>query len=230
MFRFSRLLLIGIAVVWLAHPAIIRAQQEPLALQIYRLARALHYDDIAQQNFTFWVYGNMGKDGSAGPQNLEVGEIMPDFSFPMFTGTGQISRADLKPPYLLNFWASWCPPCRDEFPLLAKHLQDGTLKQPLVFIDVFDAQSDAETFLKTMPGGLTITVDTQSNVASRFGLQGIPVTILVDASGKIQAMHLGNMTEASIAFFSLIAAHPGVGAFESAHPDQPPAALYLTYF
>jgi thiol-disulfide isomerase/thioredoxin len=226
--KLARLFLIVMAVVFVSRSVPVSAQ-ESLAMRIYKLAQALHNDDLNQQNFTLWVNGNMGGDAADfKPAYLEMGQPMPDFNFALFDGSAKIVGSDLKPPYLLNFWASWCGPCRQEFPLLLSHIKDGTIKQQVIFVDTLDSRADAEAFLEeiAVEHNMIATDDAQSSMTKQvFGIGAIPQTILVDAGGNIQAIHIGNMSEASIAFFTMIAEHPGIGAFDQVNPDEPPADL-----
>ncbi len=220
--RFGVLVVIGIVVglAGLAAPA--QAQDDAVA-RINTLARKLHQDNIGRENFTEWVGGNLGTSSEGVPEGLTVGKAMPDFTFSLFSAKGEVKRADMQGSYILNFWASWCPPCQDEFPLMIKGIEQGTLKMPVYFVNVFDKRADAERYLKDFSTAITIvTDDAQSTFAKTYGINAIPQTILVDAKGNIQAIHSGDMTDLSIEFFAEIAAHPGVGTFDAANPNQKP--------
>jgi thiol-disulfide isomerase/thioredoxin len=200
------------------------AQDSP-ALRIYKLARALHTDNIENQNYTYWINGDIGEDLSI-PLSLHPGDTMPDFTFQELTGEASLSRADLKPPYLLNFWASWCGPCRDEFPVLDGAVKSSALPIPLYFINVLDQQNAAIAFSDPYRARLKLYIDLEQ-FAGKYAIDAIPQTYLIDANGKIQAIHLGNMTPAAVAFFAEIAAHPGIGAFDRLHPDEMPVPDYF---
>lgn len=200
------------------------AQDSP-ALHIYKLARALHTDNIENQNYTFWIRGDMGEDLGI-RLFLHSGDTMPDFTFRELTGEASLSRADLKPPYLLNFWASWCGPCRDEFPVLDGAVKSGELPMPVYFIDILDQQNEAIAFSEPYRALLKLYIDLEQ-FAEHYQINAIPQTYLIDANGKIQAIHLGNMTPAAVAFFAEIAAHPGIGAFDRLHPDKAPVPDYF---
>lgn len=212
--------LLALAGQWTATPA--RADEEK-ALHIYDLARQLHSEDIDNGNYTAWVNGNMGHDETGRPGKLDVGQAMPDFQFKYFDRDGQITRKALKGPYILNFWASWCPPCRDEFPLLVENIENDGLTVPVYFVNVYDRKADAQRFLANMQLKATILVDEpKTSFAEKYGLHAIPQTILVDAEGNVQAIHSGGMTDYSIEFFNEIANNPGISAFDASDPDQPP--------
>jgi thiol-disulfide isomerase/thioredoxin len=216
---------LGIVTILLASVQIpVRAEtNEEVAFHIYDLARALYDENTGVESFTGWVNGDIGASHTGVPTKLKPGQPMPDFSFKVFRGQGEVTRKQLEGPYILNFWASWCPPCRDEFPLIIESIDNGDLTVPVIFVDVFDNKADAQRFLKPFPADLTIvTDDTKSTHAKKFGMNAIPQTVLVDADGNIQAIHTGGLTDLTIAFFKAISEHPGLGGFNSDDPDQPP--------
>jgi len=221
-FRVLFVIVIVMGLAGLAAPVQVQAQDD--AARINALALKLHQEDIERENFTEWVGGNLGTSSEGVPEGLTIGKAMPDFTFSLFATQGAIKRADMKGPYILNFWASWCPPCQDEFPLMIKGIEQRTLNMPVYFVNVFDRRTDAERYLKDFSSN-TITIvtdDAQSTFAKTYGINAIPQTILVDAKGNIQAIHSGDMTDLSIQFFAEIAAHPGVGSFDAANTNQAP--------
>ncbi len=202
----------------------VRAQSdEEIAFHIYDLARALYYENADLDDFTSWVNGDIGKNHAGVPTRLKTGQPMPDFSFKVFNGQDTLTRASLKGPYILNFWASWCPPCRDEFPLIVKSIDDKDLTAPVIFVNTLDKKPDAQRFLQSFPTDLTIvTDDAKSTYTHKVGIDAIPQTVVVDSEGNVQAIHTGGMTDLTIAFLEAISQHPGLGGFDSNDPDQPP--------
>ncbi len=228
MYRHARFIILMIGVVLVLSAGLLRPvhAQDDEDVRIYVMARDLHYEDIKLQNFTSWVDGNMGNDSSGVPDKLQLGQPIPDFDFKLFNQDGEISKATLKGPYLLNFWASWCPPCREEFPRLVNSIDDGKLDVPVVFVNVFDKKADAQRFLQSIKTKVTIATDAaipNSSFAFKYGLKSIPQTILVDADGNIQAIHSGGMTDLAVQFMEEIAKNPGVGAFDASDPEQMPS-------
>lgn len=115
---------------------------------IVKLAAELHREDVGDGLYTAWIGGDLGKRPDGLPKNIEVGQAMPSFSLKKF-GTVQSVRSDgLTAPYLINLWASWCPPCKKEFPRLIRADQSGNLPFPILFVNTGDTKQLATPFLK----------------------------------------------------------------------------------
>jgi cytochrome c biogenesis protein CcmG/thiol:disulfide interchange protein DsbE len=99
-------------------------------------------------------------------------------------------------PVLVNFWASWCIPCRTEFPVLRSLLAERPDVRVLGVV-FNDSASAARTFLDNQHATWPGLVDPKHQIADAYGVHdkpGIPVTVVVDANGKVQARHLGPLT------------------------------------
>jgi thiol-disulfide isomerase/thioredoxin len=96
----------------------------------------------------------------------------------------------------LDFWASWCVPCRKSFPWL-NTAQRKFKKQGFVVISVnLDREkSFAETFLQSTPAEFAIIYDYQSSLAKEFKLKGMPSSFLFDRKGNKIGIHVGFNTE-----------------------------------
>jgi cytochrome c biogenesis protein CcmG/thiol:disulfide interchange protein DsbE len=201
------------------------ARAEEPAQLIFELAQKLFKENASVQSYTYWVGGNIGMPEDARrPKGLVPGKPLPEFSFREFDGTAKVTNADLKPPYILNFWASWCGPCRDEFPMFIEAMRDGSLSVPMYFINTGESsKSDAQFFLLQYAEDVVVYSDARSRYSKAVGIDFIPVTLLVDAEGNIQALQPGIMTPTGLDFFAAIAANPGVGAFDWKTPTKMPA-------
>jgi cytochrome c biogenesis protein CcmG/thiol:disulfide interchange protein DsbE len=116
----------------------------------------------------------------------------PEFEFTTFDGQ-TIRLADLQGKgVVLNFWASWCEPCREEADLLEQTWRREQ-NNGIVFIglDYLDQEHAAKAYLAefdvTYPNG----ADLQSAAARRYGIQGVPETFFIDANGVIQDIVIG---------------------------------------
>ena len=121
-----------------------------------------------------------------------------DFSLRLFDG-GSFRLAEAKGrPVLLNFWASWCAPCRDEAPVLAQAAKEwGARGVVLVGVDVWDKEADARKFLDEF--GLSYPNGSDpGGVAVDFGVRGIPETYVLDGQGVLRRRWIGPVTSDSI--------------------------------
>ena len=114
----------------------------------------------------------------------------PPFTLASRSG-GEVSLADLKGQVvMINFWASWCGPCRQEFPALdqiyAKYKPMGFT---LVAINVESEKSDAEKFLAKTPASFPILFDPDNKVSGQYGVSAMPTTVLVDRQGRVRWQH-----------------------------------------
>jgi len=115
----------------------------------------------------------------------------PDFKLTNRAG-GETTLAGLRGQVvMINFWASWCGPCRQEFPALdqiyAKYKPMGFT---LVGINVESERADAERFLGTQKVSFPILFDPQNAVSGSYGVKAMPTTILVDRQGRVRWQHM----------------------------------------
>jgi cytochrome c biogenesis protein CcmG/thiol:disulfide interchange protein DsbE len=128
-----------------------------------------------------------------------VGREASDFTLELFSGD-KLKLSDLRgKAVLLNFWASWCMPCRDEAPTLEaswKRYKD----KPVVFvgIDVWDDKDSALSYITQFGGGYVNGIDPKGEIAVDYGVGGVPETYFIDASGKIVDKYTGALSEEMI--------------------------------
>jgi cytochrome c biogenesis protein CcmG, thiol:disulfide interchange protein DsbE len=93
---------------------------------------------------------------------------------------------------LLDFWASWCVPCRRSFPWM-NQMQQKYGEQGLVIIGVnMDASAeDADAFLREYPAQFTIISDRDGNLARRFEVEAMPSSYIIGRDGAVVATHMG---------------------------------------
>lgn len=128
-----------------------------------------------------------------------VGKPLPLFAAaPAFTGRGGVAAADFRDgkPRLLNIFASWCVPCRDEVPMLARLKAAGAV---IDGVAVHDSAPDLEAFLAQYGDPYArIGLDEGGRTQIAFGSAGVPETFVVDGTGKIVYQHIGVVTEADM--------------------------------
>jgi len=142
----------------------------------------------------FGVYlcqvGPGGKDISQLPSAM-IDKPVPQFELPPIEGrTDGLKTDDLKGKVsLVNVWASWCPPCRVEHPILMTLARDGVT---IYGINFRDKPEDARRFLDQLGNPYArIGADAKGRVAIDWGVYGYPETFIIDAQGRIRYRHVG---------------------------------------
>ena len=122
------------------------------------------------------------------------GEAAPTFKLKDLAGADVAVEAKGK-PYIINFWATWCPPCQAEIPDLAAF--HAAHKDTVDFYAV-NLQEDAQPVQKFMAERkveLPVMLDTQGAAANLYGVRAIPTTVVVDRDGKIAYRKTGGVTK-----------------------------------
>ena len=93
---------------------------------------------------------------------------------------------------LVDFWATWCPPCKQSIPFfnaLQNELQHQGFE--IIAINVDEKTSDTKTFLNTYPVNYIVALDPQGDCPKKYDVKAMPSTYLIDRKGKIRHVHLG---------------------------------------
>ena len=114
-----------------------------------------------------------------------LAESAPDFAISHSTGTTTLKDLRGRVVYL-DFWASWCTPCRRSFPWMnemkAKYADRGF---EIVSVNLDQERALAETFLQQVPASFTVVYDPAGELATRYGLKGMPTSFLIDRKQKV---------------------------------------------
>lgn len=123
-----------------------------------------------------------------------IGKPAPAFDLALLDGSARLSADSLRgQPLLVNFWASWCPPCLVEHPLLMRLAREGV---QIVGLDYKDDAAAARAWL-TRHGNpyLTVATDPEGQAGLDWGVYGVPETFVLDAAGTIVYKHIGPLTD-----------------------------------
>jgi cytochrome c biogenesis protein CcmG/thiol:disulfide interchange protein DsbE len=125
-----------------------------------------------------------------------IGQPAPAFALPSLKEPGQtVTPADFKGrPWVLNVWASWCAPCREEHPLMVAIARDhGVL---LVGLNYKDDPRAADEWLRRLGDPYrAIAADRDGRAGIDWGVYGVPETFVIDAAGIVRHKHIGPLTQ-----------------------------------
>jgi cytochrome c biogenesis protein CcmG/thiol:disulfide interchange protein DsbE len=138
------------------------------------------------------VYGLQSK----GAHRLAVGDPAPAVALPRLEGGGEGSLAGYRGRWVLvNLWASWCPPCREEAPALEQfQKQHGDAEFTILGIDSGDLSGDGKAFVDRYGISYPQLHDGQGTAAHDFGTSGFPESFLIDPRGRVRLMWTGPVT------------------------------------
>jgi len=182
-------------------------RREDPARRRARQLRSLAIGIVAAGILAFILFGVIGTGaGGASGQVVPIGSVAPAFVLPSLTGGPPVSLDALGPdrhrPVVLNFFASWCVPCRQETPLLASVARrEQRTHSPVQFIgvDVADVPTQAKAFVQQAGVTYPVGVDTYLRVtAGRYGLNAEPQTFFLDASGHVVVHKLGQLDRSEL--------------------------------
>lgn len=130
----------------------------------------------------------------------EVGRAAPAFRLRTLDGSAA-ELTEFRGRYvLLNFWASWCGPCRGETPALQAFFERGSPGLVVVGVNQQETAETAQAFTDQFAVTYPIVLDADGQVSGAYRVStGLPVSFLIDPDGVIQRVHLGALTDADLA-------------------------------
>jgi thiol-disulfide isomerase/thioredoxin len=131
-----------------------------------------------------------------------VGQAAPNFVLAVYDSAESLRLSSLRgQPVVLNFWASWCEPCRREFPALAA-FADTNPELRILAVNVGETAAQIETFLADNDlarFNVQIVYDSDFAIHDAYGVDFLPSTYVIDARGIVTAFHYGEITSADLA-------------------------------
>jgi thiol-disulfide isomerase/thioredoxin len=130
---------------------------------------------------------------AASGQRLRVGQMFPDFAAQDFQSQQKIARQDLNGHVVIvDFWASWCGPCKESFPfyskLFAEKKEQGLI---IIGVNVDDQLDDAKKFMQVNPAPYTVIYDEGRKLTKQVGVATMPSSYILDRKGKVMEIHKG---------------------------------------
>ena len=149
------------------------------------------------------AYGLLSKEPVTGRSGMtRVSKPAPDFTLPLLDG-GELALSQyMGNPMVINFWASWCPPCRQESLILERAWRSYTSRDVMfVGVDIQDSEEDARAYVRefglTYPNGL----DVDGKITVDYGVIGLPVTFFVNRDGIVVRRWVGAISETRLAMW-----------------------------
>lgn len=135
---------------------------------------------------------------SMATQRLDQDQRLPDVTLQTASGAS-VALADPKGrPMVVNLWATWCPPCRREMPVLRQGIQDHP-EVAFMLVNQGESVEDVSTFLGTVGIDINqVLFDPQSRLAQAVGSRAMPTTLFYSAEGQLLGSHMGELSSASL--------------------------------
>ncbi|MES3007047.1 MAG: TlpA disulfide reductase family protein [Pseudomonadota bacterium] len=151
------------------------------------------YTAVAHPGHTLRRFTSLALGGAA--LAFAMGSIAapaPAFTLPTTAGAS-ISLGEHKGKIVyVDFWASWCGPCRQSFPwmneMLGKYQTQGF---EIIAVNLDAARADADHFLEANPASFTVALDPLATMPPQYGVKGMPTSYLIDGEGEIILQHTG---------------------------------------
>ncbi|NDJ35143.1 MAG: TlpA family protein disulfide reductase [Chloroflexi bacterium] len=131
------------------------------------------------------------------PDRVRVGETAPDFTAETLGGDPVTLSGLGGQVVAVNFWATWCVPCRTEMPAL-QAASEANDNLTIVAVNVGERERPVSEFVDELGLTFTIALDPSEDISNLYGVRGLPVTVWIDPDGMVRFEHIGGLTAAQI--------------------------------
>lgn len=130
------------------------------------------------------------------PAAVREGELAPDFTAQTATGE-TVSLAEMRGrPVLINFWATWCGPCRVEMPALQsateRHADEGLT---VLAVNAMEPADQVQDYMNELELTFPAVLDPDGDIIDLYGVRVFPTTVVVGSDGRVLAQHFGALTD-----------------------------------
>jgi len=128
--------------------------------------------------------------------SVKVGDAFPDFA--SFKLEGKLPEVTKGKVVLVDFWASWCAPCRKSFPTLNELQQRyGGKGLVVIAVNVDERRASMDQFVKNIPATFPVVRDAEQKLVAAVAVESMPTSFLLDASGHVRFVHVGYLGDAT---------------------------------
>ncbi|HFC09220.1 MAG TPA: TlpA family protein disulfide reductase [Chloroflexi bacterium] len=148
-----------------------------------------------------WGGSMLLKGNSSGSERASapvVGANAPSFAAETLDGKIVHLQDFRGKPVVLNFWATWCPPCRAEMPMLQQYYVKHQNDYVMLAVNDAEPASQVADFIKQKGFTFTVLLDPQQALVQMYRIQGFPTTFFIDKDGVIRYMHVGMLQEGDL--------------------------------
>jgi thiol-disulfide isomerase/thioredoxin len=147
------------------------------------------------------IVSGCGLAGDGTQSGAQEGQRLPDAEFTRLDGS-KVRVSDLRgKPAVINFWATWCGPCKEEIPLLQKaYGADGGAGFQLIAV-TDEARGAVSSWVEDNSMRLPVALDPGGQASQRYRIQGIPTTFFLNSEGMVVIRHIGALTPGTLKVF-----------------------------
>lgn len=121
----------------------------------------------------------------------QVGDLAPNFQLQTTTGQTVTLKSLRGHPVWLNFWATWCPWCKKEIPVVAEEYAQHHGAVDVVGVDVEEPSHTVKSYIKSHGLRYPVVLDSQGSVSASFGVTGLPTSVFIRPDGRIAEVYTG---------------------------------------
>jgi thiol-disulfide isomerase/thioredoxin len=138
--------------------------------------------------------GNQPDTDTSTSAYSQAGKAAPDFELELLDGS-RVSLSNFAGhPILINFWATWCPPCREELPLFQERLDRYSPDLVVLAINAGEEPETVSNFIRQKAFSFHVLLDPEWKAEALYGIYAYPTTVFIDRDGLIQARYVGGMS------------------------------------
>lgn len=131
-------------------------------------------------------------------EDVRFGDMAPDFALVLEDGRHTSLRALYGQPVVLNFWATWCGPCRKEMPELMR-VAAATPDLVMLTVNVEEALEAVLPFAEEYAMHTPVVLDSEGAVQDLYGVRGLPTSFFIDKEGRVAAVYPGSISASALA-------------------------------